>query len=389
MEAYNPIVVIMFIIFAGTAILSTAALYTRQSLLVAYILLGMLLGPGLKLVYDSVMLREMGDVGVIFLLFLLGLHLHPQNLLRTLSKVSWVTLASSVIFAVVGWAVTHAFGYNNSESIIVGISLMFSSTIIGLKLLPTTVLHHQHTGELMISILLAQDIIAIIVLLFLQGAADTSISLLELAKVIVALPVLLIVTYYIQKYVLTRLLHKFDRYQEYIFLVAIGWCLSLSVLSHAMGLSDEIGAFIAGVALATNPVSFYIAESLKPLRDFFLVIFFFSIGADFNFGYLDVVVLPAIILSALVLLGKPLVFWLLLKPLKEDNKVSWEVAVRLAQASEFSLLVVYLAAGTELISQAASNLVQACTILTFILSSYWVVMRYPTPMGLTENLKRD
>lgn len=389
MEAYNPIVLIMFLIFAGTAILSTLALYCRQSLLVAYILLGMILGPGLKLVYDSLMLREMGDVGVIFLLFLLGLHLHPQNLLRMLSKVSWITLISSVIFAVVGYAVGHVFGYSNFESIVIGASMMFSSTIIGLKLLPTTVLHHQHTGELMISLLLAQDIVAIVVLLFLQGAADTSTSLVALVKVIIAMPILLIVTYLVQKYILIKLLRRFDRYQEYIFLVAIGWCLALSMLAHFMGLSDEIGAFIAGVALATNPVSFYIAESLKPLRDFFLVIFFFSIGADFNFAYAGDVIIPAIILAAIVLLGKPVVFRLLLMPLREKKEVSWEVAARLSQASEFSLLVVYLAAGTDLISQAASNLVQAATIITFIFSSYWVVLRYPTPMGVNERMKRD
>ena len=119
------------------------------------------------------------------------------------------------------------------------------------------------------------------------------------------------------------------------------------------------------------------------------MIFFFSIGADFNFAYVNDVILPAIILAAIVLIGKPLVFRLLLMPLKEDSKVSWEVSVRLSQASEFSLLVVYLAAGTDLISQAASNLVQACTIITFIFSSYWVVLKYPTPMGVNERLKRD
>lgn len=389
MEAYNPIVIVMFLIFAGTAVLSTLALYTRQSLLVAYIVLGMIMGPGLKLVYDSAMLREMGDVGVIFLLFLLGLHLHPQNLLRMLSKVSWITVVSSLIFAVAGFFVTHAFGYGVMESMIVGLSMMFSSTIIGLKLLPTTVLHHQHTGELMISVLLMQDIIAIVVLLFLQGAADTSTSVVALLKVIVAIPILLAVVYLVQKFILLKLLRRFDRYQEYIFLVAIGWCLALSVLAHLMGLSDEIGAFIAGVALATNPVSFYIAESLKPLRDFFLVIFFFSVGSDFNFSYVGAVLLPAVVLAALVLIGKPLVFKLLLMPLKEENKVSWEVSVRLSQASEFSLLIVYLAAGTDLISQSASNMVQAATIMTFILSSYWVVMRYPTPMAASEKLKRD
>ena len=124
-----------------------------------------------------------------------------------------------------------------------------------------------------------------------------------------------------------------------------------------MGLSADIGAFIAGVALATNPISFYIAESLKPLRDFFLVIFFFAIGASFNFGYLPSVIIPAILLSIVALGLKPPIFRILLMPLKEDKAVSWEVAVRLSQASEFSLLVVYLASGTNLIGPAASNLV--------------------------------
>ena len=122
----------------------------------------------------------------------------------------------------------------------------------------------------------------------------------------------------------------------YIFLLSIGWCLTMAVIAKGMGLSADIGAFIGGVALATNPISFYIAESLKPLRDFFLVIFFFSIGADFNFGYLPSIILPAIVLSVVVLGLKPPIFRFLLMPLKEDKSVSWEVAVRLSKASEFS-----------------------------------------------------
>src|SRR3990167_9836115 len=153
---------IIFLIFAGTAILSTLALYTRQSLLVAYMALGMILGPwGLSLVNNPVVIQRTGDIGIIFLLFLLGLDLQPQNLLHSLRKMSLITLFSSLLFLAIGIMVSRLFGYTLLESIIVGIAAMFSSTIITLKLLPTTILHHQHTGELVISILLLQDIIAI------------------------------------------------------------------------------------------------------------------------------------------------------------------------------------------------------------------------------------
>ena len=148
----------IFLIFAGAAVLSTLVLYTKQSLLVAYILLGAAFGPwGLQLVSDLSSVRQVGEVGIIFLLFLLGLHLQPQNLIHMLKKVTWIALLSSLLFAILAYLVGRWFGLSNIESWVLGASMMFSSTIIGLKLLPTTILHHQHTGEVMISILLLQD----------------------------------------------------------------------------------------------------------------------------------------------------------------------------------------------------------------------------------------
>lgn len=391
MNASNSIVFVIFLIFSGTAILATVALYTRQSLLVAYMALGMILGPwGFQFISDSSMIQNTGDIGIIFLLFLLGLHLHPQNLVRMLGKVSWIALVSSLVFAGLSFAISLAFGFSYMGSLIVGAAMMFSSTIIGLKLLPTTVLHHQHTGELMISVLLMQDIIAIIVLLMIQGAADSSISAwTALAQVVAAFPLLLGVAYVFQRFVLIKLLERFDRFQEYIFLLSVGWCLSMAELSHVMGLSEDIGAFIAGVAIATNPISFYIAESLKPLRDFFLVIFFFSIGAGFDFSYLPVIYIPAILLAAIALLVKPIIYRGLFHLTGENPEVAWEVGVRLAQASEFSILVAALALGTGLLQTVEANMIQAATIITFVVSSYWVVMRYPTPVSMSDKLRRD
>lgn len=386
----NSLIFSIFLIFAGAAVFSTAALYTRQSLLVAYMLLGVLLGPwGLKLVGNSEVVQNIGDVGIIFLLFLLGLHLQPQNLLHMLKKTTWVALASSTLFAAIGYGIGTVFGYSHLESLIIGLAMMFSSTIIGLKLLPTTILHHQHTGEVMISILLMQDLIAIAVLLFLHGAGVGGLSLYEVIVVVLSLPAVLLFAFLFQRYVLMFLFSRFDRIREYMFLLAIAWCLGMAELANVLGLSAEIGAFIAGVAIASSPISLYIAESLKPVRDFFLVLFFFSVGASFNLSYFTAIIIPALLLAAILMILKPVVIKVLLRQVKETKNVSWEVGWRLGQISEFSLLIAYVASGYSLISPEAANLIQAATILTFIASSYIVVMRYPTPVAISERLRRD
>src|SRR3990167_7141461 len=194
MDNTQSIAYVMFLIFTGTALLSTVALFTRQSLLVAYIALGAILGPwGLKLVSDSAIIDQTGEVGIIFLLFLLGLHLQPQNLFHSLRKMSWIAFISSVLFFLLGFIVSYVFNFRVSDCFIIGAATMFSSTIIGLKLLPTTVLHHQHTGELVISVLLLQDLLAILVLLILRAFEGDGLTLKDFLVLLVALPTLLII----------------------------------------------------------------------------------------------------------------------------------------------------------------------------------------------------
>lgn len=382
---------IIFLIFSGAAFLSTLVLYTKQSLLVAYILLGAVLGPwGLRMVPDVTIVQQVGDVGIVFLLFLLGLHLQPQNLIHMLKKVTWIAIVSSIIFAAIAYYIGRWFGLTQAESWVLGGSMMFSSTIIGLKLLPTTILHHQHTGEVMISVLLMQDVIAIITLILINGANNGGgLSIDDFILVGIALPALCLFSFLFERYILIKLLARFDRTQEYVFLLSIGWCLGISVLAQKLGLSEDIGAFVAGVALASSPISLFIAESLKPLRDFFLVMFFFSIGATFNFSYAAQVIIPAVILSASILIIKPMLFYVLLVRSGEKKSVAKEVGIRLGQASEFSLLVASIALSTKLISDVASNLIQATTILTFIVSSYFVVLKYPTPIALSDKMRKD
>ena len=226
-------------------------------------------------------------------------------------------------------------------------------------------------------------------LLLLQTAGQGSLPWIDIALRIAALPVLMALAYVFERYVLIKLIGRFDKIQEYIFLMTIGWCLGIAQLAAAMGLSHEIGAFIAGVVLATNPISLFIGESLKPLRDFFLIIFFFSLGASFNLDMLSAVFIPATLLAVLVLLGKPMAFRFLLRNSGEASGRSGEIGVRLGQISEFSLLIAVLALDLHVIGERASYLIQVATLLTFIISSYVIVRRYPTPIALDDRLRRD
>jgi Kef-type K+ transport system membrane component KefB len=381
-----------FVIFTGAAILATIALYTRQSLLVAYMLLGVILGPSAwKLVPNINMARGIGDVGIIFLLFLVGLDLTPREFFSSLRKTALVTLVFSVLFTTIGFAVGYLFSFTLLESLLIGASLIFSSTIIGLKLLPTLALHHKPIGERMISVLLLQDLLAIGMLLFVHGARMTGSKWADLGLTVITFPLLLGFAFFIQHYFVSKLFVRFDRVKEYLFLVALGWCLGLAELSRALGLSAEIGAFLAGVSIAEGPIAVFIADNLKPLRDFCLIMFFFAIGASFDLRYLPKVVVPALLLAGLVLLIKPWLFQVLLRWSGEKKNIAREVGVRLGQASEFSLLIAYLAAETTpaLIGGKANYLIQAATILTFVGSSYWVVLRYPTPLALDEKMRVD
>ncbi len=387
---HDNLVLIIFLVFFGASILATLALFTRQSTLVAYIVLGALIGPwGFKLLKNVDMVREIGDIGIIFLLFLLGLHLPLNKFAHMMRKVIWVGLISSVTFLLIGASVAWCVHYTVWECITIGAAMIFSSTIIGIKLLPTTILHHQHTGEVMIGVLLFQDILAIIVLMIMHGASGQASGLSHILMTVSGLPIMVFGAYAAQRWVLIPLFVRFNRMREYMFLLAIGWCLCMAQLAAWFGLSAEIGAFIAGVSLASSPVSVYIAESLKPIRDFFLVMFFFSVGASFNLTYVPVVIIPAVILSGLLMLVKPFSYHYLLQWVGEQKSVSWEVGVRLAQVSEFSLIIAYVGMDTFLISKSAAYLIEATTILTFIVSSYWVVMRFPTPVSLSEHLCRD
>ncbi|MBI5782854.1 MAG: cation:proton antiporter [Gammaproteobacteria bacterium] len=380
---------VVFLIFTGAAVFATLALYARQALIVSYIVLGVVMGPSLLgWVTDASLIKGVADIGIMFLLFLLGLNMHPQKLIRLLGSATLVTGVSSLVFSAIGVSAGMLLGFTMVESLIVGGGLMFSSTIIGLKLLPTTVLHHRHTGEVMISILLLQDIVAIVLLLVLRAGIGGQTLIADVAGLVLALLGICLLAYLVERYVLIPLITRFDVIQEYIFLLAIGWCLGLAELSVWLGLSHEIGAFIAGVALATSRIALFIAENLKPLRDFFLIIFFFTLGAGLDVNLLADMLIPAAVLAALMLAVKPRVFRLLLVRTGEAPPRASEIGMRLGQGSEFALLIAVLALETGVVRSQVAYLLELSTILSMMVSMYLIVRRYPTPIAVRDDLRR-
>lgn len=380
----------IFLIFTGAALLATVALYARQALIVAYILLGIILGPwGLALIDDAELIADISNIGIVFLLYLLGLDLLPQRLLTMLGEALWAVLLSSAIFFFSGWLIAYGFGYPTPEALLIGAVMMFSSTIIGVKLLPTTALHHRHTGEIIISVLLLQDLLAIIVLLLLQGYGKGVDLAADIMGQLLALPALILVSWVLERCVIVKLIQRFDSIHEYIFLLAIAWCLAIASVAETLGLSYEIGAFIAGVVLAASPIALFITERLKPLRDFFLITFFFSLGASFNMDVIGEILLPATLLAVCALTLKPLAFAKLFAQAKEKRAIAREVGFRLGQMSEFSFLIAVLAVEASFIRQNTSYLIQLATLMTFCVSSCLVVLRYRTPIATSDRLRRD
>jgi len=386
---FQNIIFEFVLIYAGAAIFATIFLYLKQPVILAYIGFGIAAGPwGLGLIKQPEHIEELSHIGVILLLYLLGINLKPDRLFHLFSKTAVVTLLTSLVFLLAVAATAIALGFGVIESIVIGAALMFSSTIVSLKLIPTTALHHKHTGEMMTSVLLMQDVIAILLIVILTGGQGENV-VLTIGILFIKLVVLAVVAYGLVRFVVNELFLRFDIIQEYTFLLALGWGMLGAGVASAVGLSYELGAFIAGVAFASSPVSMVIAEQLKPLRDFFLILFFFSIGAQFNFLVTQQVLLAGLAMSVLIVVLKPLVFKQGFQLIGESKSFSLELGARLGQGSEFSILVSYSALAIGLIDLRASYLIQMVVIVTFILSTYWVVYRYRTPISSTEKNRMD
>jgi len=389
------------IIMIASAVLSYVAAKLRQPIILGYIAAGILFGPAASRIFgetditrlffinDVEFISHAAKIGITLLLFLAGITLHPGHLLNYGKTTIVVTSLCCVSSAVIAWLVMLAFGYCCTEAIFASLAMMFSSTILVIKLLPTTTLHHERMGAICISILVAQDLIAVGVLV-LMGAAGRSQALwLDFLQLFVAAAALLGASLVLERYLIRRVMHAMEKFRETIFVISLGWCLAIAAGGVLLGLSAEVGAFFAGIALARQKVSLYISEKLKPIRDFFLVLFFFVLGAELDIFIIPGIVLPAVVLAAIFVTVKPVLLYWFFKLGGLQKPASKEAAVRLGQLSEFSLLVAIIALESGLMTSSLSNMVQLAVILTMIVSAWYVVETLPSPLAVKSQLRKD
>ena len=386
---FDSIIIELSIIVVGAAALGTLFLYAKQPVIIAYIAVGIIVGPnGLALIRKTGHIEQIAHLGIILLLFLVGLNLHPTKLVKFFKKTSILTIGTSLLFGGISFFFALLIGFDMKNSVLFGAAMMFSSTVIGLKLIPTTVLHHKRTGEIMTSVLLLQDMIAILIILFITGENGKYV-LGTFAMLAGKFALLSLLAFTGVKFITIPLLKKFDVVQEYTFLITLAWCLLWAAIARFFGLSYEIGAFVAGLSIASSRIAIIIAEHLKPLREFFLLLFFFAVGAKLDFSLDTRFLLSAIIFGIVLIPLKTGVFYLFFKKTGESAKLSQELAVRLSQSSEFSLLVAASALSAGIMSSKCAMMIQVITIVTFILSTYFVVKKFPTPISNSSVLRQD
>jgi Kef-type K+ transport system membrane component KefB len=348
----------------------------RQPLLVGYILSGIILGPSvLGVLVSEEPLKLFSKIGIVILLFIVGINLSPK-IIKEVGKVSLLTGIGQVLFtSIIGFFISLFLGLGTIASLFVAVALTFSSTIIILKLLSDKGDIHSLYGKVAIGFLLVQDIIATIILLIATaysqnaGGDITATMLLTLLKG----TALIIVIFSLSNYLLPKLSKFVASSQELLFLFSISWALSMATLFHFIGFSVEIGALVAGVSLSMTPYAFEIGSRMRPLRDFFILIFFILLGSQMVLTNISAIIFPAIILSLFVLIGNPIIVIIIMNLLGFSKRTGFQAGLTVAQISEFSLILATLGFEIGSLSKDQLSLVTLIGLFTIAGSTYLIL----------------
>jgi Kef-type K+ transport system membrane component KefB len=363
-------------ILAAAAVVGLVASRLRQPLIVAFIGVGILVGPvGTGWVTDVGEIELLAHLGIAVLLFLVGLRL-DLNLIRTTGPVALATGLGQVVFtSAFGFGIAIALGMDVVTAVYVAVALTFSSTIIIVKLLSDKREIDQLHGRIAVGFLIVQDLVVVLVMIALTAfgqqtgdnvAADIALVLAKGAGLLIGIAVLM-------RYVIPRLLHAVARSQELLVLFAVAWAVSVAAISAWLGFSTEVGAFLAGVALASTPYREAVGARLVSLRDFLLLFFFIGLGSQLEFVDAGRQLAEALVLSVFVLVGNPLIVVLIMGLMGYPVRVSFLAGLTVAQISEFSLILAALGLALGHITSATVSLITVVGLITIGASTYMIL----------------
>ncbi len=355
------------VIIAATLIAALAG-KLRQPLLLGYVLAGILIGPVLGLVSDPEPIKILSELGIAFLLFIIGLELDLKRIKEVGLVSSAIGLIQVAATAAAGYFLAIYLGFNRLEAAYIGLVISFSSTMIVAKLLGEKKELESLHGELVLGVLIIQDIIAVIVLSLISTVGNVT---LETASPILFRGLMLLaVSYAIFKYILPFFLEEAVHSTELIFVSALTTMFVFAAVANYFQYSFAIGAFIAGVALSTTRYNHEITGRVKPLKDFFLVLFFVTLGMQMVFKSLKPLMVPFLALMLAVILLKPLLIFIIVKLFKYSNRTAFFTGAQLAQVGEFSLVLAAQGIVLMHITQSLFSMLIALTIMTMVLTAY-------------------
>lgn len=364
------------VIICIAAFLSIVFRIFKQPEILAYILTGIIIGPlGLFHISDHSILQTMSQFGITLLLFMVGLEINFKDLLSQGRKLFLIALSQILLTILVSFGIGLALGFSTLNSIYLALALTFSSTIIIVKLLSDQRDLHSLYARISIGVLLAQDLLAIIALIFLSSfQSGGTIGIGEISVVLLKALLLFGGIAYLSTNIFPKIVELLAKSSETLFLVSLAWVFGLAALvsSPLIGFSIEIGGFLAGLALANSIANFQIIAKAKILRDFFIVIFFVLLGLEMSFNNFTDVLIPGIIISLFVIIGKPLIVMLILSLLGYKNRTSFLTSISLSQISEFSLIILFLGLKIGHVSEDLVSSVTIAAIISFMVSTYLI-----------------
>lgn len=375
-----------------SAALGALALWLRQPLLIAFIGAGILLGPsGIDLVRAHEQLDLFAELGIGLLLFVVGLKLDP-HLIRAVGPVAVIAgIGQMVLTAAMGFAIGIALGFTTMGAFYLAAAVTFSSTIVIVKLLSDKREIDALHGRISLGILIMQDIVVVLLMIGLTAFGDeasaTSFTR-ELLEVGVKGAGFLALVALATRYLLPGLLHGLARWPELLALFAIAWAIGLASLGVALGFSKEVGAFVAGVAIAWTPYKAVLAARLVNLRDFMLLFFFINLGLQIDFGQLRQALAAAALIALFVLVIKPLLVMALVGAAGYSRRTSVTSGLAMGQISEFSLILAALGLSLGHIDDELTGIITLVGLVTMGVSTYMILYDSVIYERLAPALKR-
>jgi Kef-type K+ transport system membrane component KefB/Trk K+ transport system NAD-binding subunit len=365
----------------------------KQPIIISYIITGIIASPALfHLVKSTEALTTFAHIGIALLLFIVGLNLNP-TLLKNVGLVSLMAGVSQVFLSVVlAFPIARLLGFMYMEAFYIALALTFSSTVIVMKLLTDKGEVETLYGRITVGILIIQDILAILTMMIiaaLSGGSGGTVYIV--ATNITKLFALIFIAFLFSKIFLSKVFSFIAKSQEFLFLFSLAWCFLLAAVFSAFGLSIEIGALCAGVLLSLTPYHFEISSKMKHLRDFFIILFFISLGTQMVFSDISKYVFPVIVLTLVVLIGKPLIVMIIMGAMGYTKRNGFLTGLAIAQVSEFSFILIGLGVSLNHVNSSILSIITVVGLLSITASTYLLLYAhriYPHISGFLSIFER-